>query len=182
MTLARALADLAVKVAPVDSRVWATAMRAELEYVPAASGLAFAWGALTTAVRLRAASPAFVEGVARYGLAASALVWAGLNIRLALKLGAFEPAPPTPILYAAALVFAIGGVATAAAGLRSTIRLAVPALALAALYAACVTALAPPSPHRAFHQSLAFEDVVALLTALLLAVLAKRYVDRQTAS
>lgn len=180
MNLARAIAELAIKIAPTEDRPWAAAMKVELDYVPAASTLAFACGALMTATRLRIASPVFVEGFARYGLAASALLWSGLQVHLAMKLGALEPASPTLILFAAALVFAIGGLTTAVAGLLSTIRLAVPALALAAIYAACVGVLIPQSTHRALYQALAFEDAFALLTALLLALAARRYVDRQT--
>lgn len=175
MNVSRALANLAVRIAPADRRDWTEALRAELTEVPAGERASFAAGALMTAVRLRAADPAFVLLAARWGLAAAALVWALLHLRLGLKLYRVDPSLPALLASAAGVVFALGALVTAFAGLRFTFVLGAPVLVLLTVYTGGAALLMPDSPNRAFYNALALEDVFALLTAVLVAAGARRY-------
>jgi hypothetical protein len=171
MSLARRLAELSVRITPAERRDWAEAIRAELDHVPADRSLGFALGAVVAAVRLRGAHPPFVLAFARYGLAAAALVWAALHLRLGAKLEGL----PSTLSYAMSAVFAVGGLITAAAGLRLTALLASPLLLLVGVYTAGTVAFLPQSPNRAFYVALAVEEVFVLLMALLIAVAARSY-------
>ena len=175
MNLARRLAALAVRIAPRDRRAWAEALQSELAFVPAQATTSYAAGGVVMALRLRIAHPPLVLGAARYGLALAALAWSALNLRLALQVSDVQPWLPTWLMVAVALVFAVGGIATAAGGLRLTSRLSVLALGLVAAYAGAVAFLLPASPHQAFYSALAVEDAFALLLALLIATSAQRY-------
>lgn len=180
MRFSYALTSLAIRIAPAGARVWAEGLKAELGYVPAAEAASFAAGAIMMAVRLRLSHPPFVHGLARYGLAAAALIWAGLQLRLALDLNTTDRSLPTVLTFVTACVFGFGGLLTAVAGLRFTVLLGVPLLVIASVYAAGAAVLMPQSPNRALYQALAIEDAAALLTAVLLAALASRYAARRS--
>lgn len=175
MSLARTLAALALRIAPPDRRAWAQALQAELAFVPARAATSFASGGLVMALRLRLAHPPLVLGAARYGLALAGLAWSALNFRLGLQVSGAQPWLPTWLLFAAAAVFAVGAIATAAGGLRLTSHLVVPALGLLAAVAGTAALLLPGAQHLAFYAALAVEDAFVLLMALLIATSAQRY-------
>ena len=179
MNLAIAMAELAVRVAPARRRDWSEALRAELTEVPAGEQASFAAGALMTAVRLRTADPSFVLLAARWGLAAAALLWALLHLRLGLKLYRLDPSPPALLASATGVMFAAGALVTAFAGLRFTFLLGAPVLGLLTIYAGGAALLMPPSPNRAFYNALALEDLFALLTGVLIAAGARAYARRR---
>jgi hypothetical protein len=133
MSAARLLAALAVRIAPADRKDWAEALLAELAHVPPAEVTAFAAGGLLAALRLRLTHPAFVLVASRYGLAAGALLWAALHLRLFLHLQEVAPgeAAVRTYLLVTTAIFALGGLITAAAGLRFTCLLGLPMLGLA---------------------------------------------------
>lgn len=182
MSLARTLTEWTVRLAPAPRRGWAEAIRAELEHVPPDRALGFAAGGLWAAIRFRAADPGSVEAAARHGLAAAGLVWAAMALRLGLEMQARGAILGAAMLFATAGVFGLGGLATAAAGLRATVLLGAPALAVAGAYAAGAGALLTGSPHRAFYQALAVEDFAALLLAVTVAAAARRYGRRARAA
>lgn len=181
MSLARTLAALAIRLAPPARRPWLQAMQAEAEHAPdRRAALTFAAGGLAVAVRLRLADPPFVHGAARWGLAGAAVVWAVLKLRLAATLG-----PDAPLLAAWALataaVYAVGALVILGPGLKLATKLVAPALAVAVLYAFGAHVMLMESPHRATYRALAIEDAVALATALLIALMAQRYIARSRA-
>lgn len=178
MNLPQRLADLALKITPGSRRGWAQAMRAEVAHGPARQDLAFAAGGLLMAVRFRAAHGPSVLATARYGLAAAALVWAGLHLRLAGGMGE-EASLPRLLETVTATLFGVGGVLTALFGLRATVLLGAPLLALVGVYAAGAGLLMPDSPNRDWYLALAVEDFAALLLAVTLAVAARRYGRRR---
>ncbi len=178
MSLARTLASLAVRLAPAKRRPWLQAMQAEAEHASEGrAALSFAAGGLIVAVRLRLVDPPFVHGVARWGLAGAALIWAVLKLRLAATLGPEVPLLTTWAL-ATAAVYAVGALVIVGLGLKLAARLVAPALIAAVLYALGAHAALVESPHRAAYSALALEDAVALATALVIASLTLRYVAR----
>lgn len=175
MSLARILADLAVRIAPSDRTPWAEAARAELDHVPSGEQVSFAAGALLAALRLRVAAPAFVMAAARHGLAAGAVVLAVLCFRLGWRLSGSEPSLPAAILTAAGGAWALGGLVTWIWGLRAARRLLPVALAPVLLYMIGAFTLLPESPNHLFYRALAIETAGALVWALLLMSAALRY-------
>ncbi len=179
MMAARVLAALAVRIAPADRKTWAEALGAELEHVERADTISFAAGGVLLAVRLRLADPGFVLGASRYGLAAGALVWAALHLRLASRLDGIDPSLSALPTYVAAGVFGVGGVVTALAGLRFTCLLGLPTLAAAATYTVAAGLLTGQSPNSALYQALAVEDLLSLALAVGIAAAARRYANRR---
>lgn len=180
MSAARLLAALAVRIAPADRKDWAEALLAELAHVPPAEVTAFAAGGLLAALRLRLTHPAFVLVASRYGLAAGALLWAALHLRLFLHLQEVAPgeAAVRTYLLVTTAIFALGGLITAAAGLRFTCLLGLPMLGLAALYTAGAGVIAGTSPNAALYQALAVEDLLSLVLAVAIAAAARGYARR----
>lgn len=178
MSLARALADLAVKVMPAERRPWAKAARAELDHVPANAALSFAAGGLITAMRFRLIAPALVLGLVRYGLATGALLWAVNSARLAFHLRHSPDPLPMAVLISSTAIYGIGALVTAFAGLRVTKLLILPLLALVGMYALAGGLILPQAPNSAFYRALAAEDAGVLITALLLAGWALRRSER----
>lgn len=167
---AGALARAVVSVVPPERRTWAEAMRVEVEHLPDSAAPSFAGGCLWAAIRARAASAAFVLQATRWTLAAGAMIWSALNLRLADRLSVADASLPASFAYVAAGLYGLGALATARLGLRATAVLITPVLALSAICAATATVLTPRSPHSAFYQALAVEEVGILLMALLIAL------------
>jgi hypothetical protein len=166
---ANALIRYALAIVPPERRDWAEAMRAEVAHLPDPTALTFAWGCLWAAIRARAASPATIVQVARWGLVVGAVGWGALHLWLAGRLPAADAPFPAGFAYAASAVYAIGALVTALLGLRATAVLILPALALSGIFAVGAEAMLPHSPHGSLYQALAIEEFCVLLVALLIA-------------
>ncbi|USQ96957.1 transporter [Caulobacter sp. RL271] len=174
MTWAERVADLAIRVAPEARRDWALAARAELEHVPAFRSLGFALGGLAAAIGWRVGDPSFLTFGARWGLAAGMMLWAGLLVRLALKLTAVDAAFATGVGMLG-LVAGVGAILTAWLGLGVVIRAGAPLLALTVGYAGLVEHLAPDYPYLRYCRALSIEIAVLLAAAIGVATLVRAY-------
>ena len=168
------LLALAMRIAPREKAEWFVAMRAEADHVPSAQRVRFAFGCLRAAVGARVLSPAFVQEAARQILVGGALGWAAMNLWFAGRVSTAETASLEMGAYVAAVLFALGAIATARFGFRATTALGVPlALVLMAVTVA-LWLFASPSPATDMHIALLVEDLAILLFALAIAVAAPR--------
>jgi hypothetical protein len=166
---ADALMRLALTAAPPERRQWAEAMRAELAHLPDCDAASFAAGCLWATVRARAASPASILHATRWVLVFGALGWSAGNLWLAGRLSGLGAAAPATVAYVSAAVYAAGALLTGLLGLRATVVLATPVLALVGLVAARGEMLLPPSSHDRLYQALALEQSALLIVVLLIA-------------
>lgn len=163
------LMRLAFLAAPPERRDWAEAMRAELSYLPDPCAPSFALGCLFTTTRARAASGPFLLLATQSVLVLGAVGWSAGNLWLAGRLSATGATIPATVAYASAAIYALGALVTALLGLRATVVLSIPALALTGLIAARPEMLLPPSPHNHLYHALALEQFTLLAIVVLIA-------------
>ena len=176
--LTDSLLALAMRIAPRERREWFAAMRAEAIHVPSGQRVRFAFGCLRAAVGARVSSPDFVRDAARQILVGGALGWAAINLWFAGRVSTAETASLGMGAYAAAILFALGAIATARFGFRATTALGAPLALLLAVLTVALWTFASPSSVMAMHIALLVEDLVILLFALAIAVAAPRLADR----
>jgi hypothetical protein len=166
------LLALALWIAPAARHEWFAAMAAEFDQVPASARGRFALGCLLAAIRERVISPQFVNAAARSLLIGGAVFWAGLNLRLAGRMSVDGALVPEALGYGAALIFAIGALATARYGYRATIALATPLMAVLALAAILLRFGSAQAPLSNLYLALMVEDLVVLAVAVVIAAFA----------
>lgn len=121
------LFDIANRVRPADREVWFSAMRTELEFIPAAQRLRFASGCLAAAVVWRVWTPHGVRRLTTGGLIAASASLAGLAMVYAL-LGIVGPFDP--LMTGLGFAYAAGAAATARWGLRGMVFFALSGIAI----------------------------------------------------
>lgn len=173
-THGRRLLAQALKIAPAERREWFAAMAAEFDHVPLSAQRRFAFGCLLAAIRERVISQPFADTAARGLLIGGAVFWAGLNLRLAGRMSAADAAVPEALGYGAALIFALGALATARYGYRATIALAAPLMAVLALVAIFLRIGIAQAPLSNLTIALMVEDLVVLAMAVAIAAFASR--------
>ena len=171
-THGRRLLALALTIAPAERREWFAAMAAEFDHVPVSARRRFALGCLLAAIRERVIAPPFVNAAARGLLIGGAVFWAGLNLRFAGRMSIAEALVPEALGYGAALIFALGALATARYGYRATIALAAPLIAVLVLAAAWLSFGSAPMPHSQLYLALLVEDIAVLACAIAIATCA----------
>ena len=169
------LVALAFKIAPPERRPWFEAMAAELDHVPEAERMHFAAGCLVAALRERLVSPQFLQAAARNLLLGGAMLWAALNIRFAGRMSVSDAFVLEAYGYCTALLFLVGAFATARFGIRATIGLTAPLIAMLAATAAFIRLGTAPTVASDLYLALIVENLAVLLVALVVAGAAARF-------